>query len=100
MMLYTLLRVDNNIAYDLTMRKTAPIMTAFIFTSRSIGTAGTDILAYKNVVLQYCMHIYINTIMHCMLLTLDTKVIRISEVLFGQPRPLLGDLPHLLFSIH
>jgi hypothetical protein len=32
-------------------------------------------------------------------LTLYSKVVGISEVLLGQPRPLLGDLTHLLGTI-
>jgi hypothetical protein len=36
---------------------------------------------------------------HSDTLTLYSKVISISEVLLGQPRPLLGDLTHLLGTI-
>ena len=57
----------------LTMRNVAPINTAFIFTSRSIGTVGKK----KKTVKQKKVENFSQP-------TLDSKVVSISEVLFSE----------------
>ena len=106
----------------LTIRNVAARTTAFIFTSRSIGTGiesgvrrwgkergrekerarrgGEGMRGSK----EESNRIRCNEMYHLKMqvscsLTLDSKVVGICEIFLGQSRPLLGDLSYLLNTI-
>ena len=71
------------------MRKQAPRTTAFILTSRSMGTRDGMEIAMKVYSHKKAMKI----------LTCDPKVVSICEVLFSESRPFLANLSNFLGSI-